>query len=167
MEPLNPEFKVSLDMLNNLELLNRCNFDLYSVSANAGVAKTIACQTSNKNFLALSKLDITMNPSAAEWNRKFNLDVPAHRLQLTFTDIELTQPELDARTELMTSELSQLVIRQLNNKEKVVRYLVLSDLIPETVKISLDASDGKNFASRKVTWMFKTLEESKEFPGAL
>lgn len=161
------ELKEVLEVFQSMELLKRCSFDLYSVSADADTAKIIGGKSPNKNFTALSKIDISVNPTAAEWNSKFNLDVPAHKLQLVFLDIELTQEELDARTAMMTKSLSQLVICQRNSKDKVVRYLVFKDLSPETVKISLDASDGKNIASRKVTWMFKTLEESREFPGAL
>lgn len=162
-----PELKASLDMFQSMELLKRCSFDLYSVSADADTAKIIGGKSPNKNFTALSKIDVSVNPSTADFNRQFGLDVPAHKLQLVFWDIELTQEELDARTAMMTKPLSQLVICQRNTKDKIVRYLVFKDLSPESVKISLDASDGKNIAGRKVTWMFKTLEETREFPGTL
>ncbi|MNV91886.1 hypothetical protein D3C71_1864290 [compost metagenome] len=68
---------------------------------------------------------------------------------------------------MMNSELSQLVIRQFSGP-KVVRYLVFNDLKPESVKFSLDGSEtDAAIADRTCTWLFKTMQETKEFPGAL
>lgn len=142
-------------------------FDLFSVSAEAEVARLIGAQNINPNFLALHKFDVWVNPTQAAFNRKWGLDVPAHSLKMVFMDFELTQAQLDSRTALTQSPLSQLVICIRDGKGDPVRYLVFDDLTPETVKFKLDSKITDTCAERTVNWSFKAMHERKEFPGEL
>lgn len=162
--------QATLDVLKQMpDSLLQYNFDIFSVSAEAAIARIIGAQTvTHPQFLALRNLEATLNPTHAAANAKFGIDIPTHKLRLVFNDLNFDQAQLNARTAFMQSELSQLVIRQFDSKGDVVRYLVFNDLTPETVKFNLDgnASSG-DVAERACTWLFKTLQETKEFPGAL
>lgn len=142
-------------------------FDIFSVSAVESVIRAIGNQQINPNFLAVSTIDVACDPATAEHYRKFNLDIPAHKLKIVFHDFELTQEQLDSRTALTTEHLSQLVVRLFDVKGSTVRYLVFDDLYPETVKFKLDAAINDQAAKRTVNWKFKAFHERKEFPGEL
>lgn len=142
-------------------------FDIYSVSAPFEVIKAIGNQKVNPNFLAVSTIEVVCDPCTAEHYRKFNLNVPPHKLKIVFHDFELSQEQLDSRTALTTERLSQLVVRLFDGKGNAVRYLVFDDLYPETVKFKLDAASNDQAAKRTVNWLFKAMHERKEFPGEL
>jgi len=143
------------------------NFDICSVSAEESVARAIGLMTAkNPQFMALVEFKLTLDFGKRDLYELAGLKLPAYRLEAGFHDLDFDQEQLDARAALVSSKLSQLVIRQFKMDGSVARYLVLSDLRPETVNIQHNAT-GCAVARRTASWLFMSMTERKEFPGEL
>lgn len=143
------------------------NFDICSVSAEESVARLFgAMSAKNPQFMALVEFELILDFGKRDLYETMGLKLPAYRLKATFHDLDFDQEQLDARAALVSNKLSQMVIRQFKNDGKPARYIVLSDLTPETVNIQHSATSC-SVARRTASWLFMSLNERKEFPGEL
>lgn len=143
------------------------NFDICSISAEESVARAIGeMSAKHPQFMALIAFELILDFGKRDLFEAAGVKLPAYTLKATFHDLDFDQEQLDARTALVSNKLSQLVIRQFKNNGSVARYMVLSDLTPETVNIKHTAT-GCTVAQRIATWSFVSLDERKEFPGEL
>lgn len=141
------------------------SFEVHCVTAEESIARQINNQLAlMPNFLAIAKIKITLDNEQAEINRVWDIEGSPHKLVVDFYDLDFDQAQLDARDTLTSNALSALVIRQLTSRGGTSRFIQCNDLEPGVVTINLNIG-ADSVAMRRVVWKFKSVKESKEFPG--